>query len=145
MTGLDRQFLIWALGYAVAGIGLGIYMAVSNIHDQFVTHTHVLLVGFVTSLIYAVIYRLWLPAAPRALAMIQFILHQAGAIVMSVGLLLLYGRVLPDDRLAVFLRPAVAAVLLSVLLMLVMILRTPSTRLAEPARGTSGGEPVKSA
>lgn len=126
-------------------MGLGIYMAASNNHDQFITHAHVLLVGFVTSLIYAVIHRLWLPAPPRALAMIQFILHQAGAIAMFVGLLLLYGRALPDDRLAPFLRPAVVAVLVSALLMLIMVVRTQSTRLAEPARRTGGEEPVTGA
>jgi hypothetical protein len=46
---LDRRFLIWALGYAAVGMSLGLYMAGSQNHGELVTHTHILLVGFVLS------------------------------------------------------------------------------------------------
>jgi hypothetical protein len=121
MKNFDRKYLIWALCYAVAGMGLGIYMGESGDHGQFVTHAHILLVGFVTSLIYAVIHRLWLPAPSRSLATIQFILHQAGCLAMFAGLLLLYAHVIAEPgRL---LGPASLAVILGVLLMMVMVLK----------------------
>lgn len=130
MKNFDRKYLIWALGYAAAGMGLGIYMAASRNHGEFVTHAHILLVGFVTSLIYAVIHRLWLSAPSSALATIQFVLHQAGCLAMFAGLLLLYGRAASEDQLSPLLGPAAVAVILGVLLMLVMVLQAQ----ARPAR-----------
>lgn len=124
MKNFDRKYLIWALCYALAGMGLGIYMGESGNHAEFVAHAHIMLVGFVTSLIYAVIYRLWLPAPSRALATIQFILHQAGSLVMFAGLLLLYGRMASEEQVGPLLGPATLAVILGVLLMLVMVLKT---------------------
>src|SRR5579863_6628837 len=123
MKRFDRAYLIWALCYAAAGMALGIYMGASQNHGQFVTHAHVMLVGFVTSLIYAVIHRLWLTAPARSLATIQFILHQAGSLAMFAGLFLVYGQIASEDQAARLLVPAVIAVTLGVLLMLVMVLK----------------------
>lgn len=123
MKSFDRAYLIWALSYAAAGMGLGIYMGLSRNHAQFVTHAHILLVGFVSSLIYAVIHRLWLPAPSRALATTQFVLHQAGALAMFTGLLLVYGQAASEDRVGPLLGAASIAVILGALLMLVMVLK----------------------
>jgi hypothetical protein len=131
MKSFDRAYLIWALSYAAAGMGLGIFMAASKNHGQFVTHAHILLVGFVTSLIYAVIHKLWLPAPPRMLATVQFILHQAGSLAMFAGLLLFYGRMAAEDQLSPLLGSASVAVILGMLLMLVMVVRAGT---AIPAR-----------
>lgn len=123
MKRFDRAYLIWALCYAAAGMGLGIYMGMSGNHGQFVTHAHIMLVGFVTSLIYAVIHRLWLTAPSRALASTQFILHQAGALTMFAGLLLIYGHAASDDKIGPMMGLSAFAVILGMLLMLVMVLR----------------------
>lgn len=124
MKSLDRSYLIWGLCYAVAGMSLGIYMGESGNHGQFVTHAHIMLVGFVTSLIYAVIYRLWLPAPPRVLATIQFALHQLGSLAMCVSLLLLYNRTASEEQIGPVIGPAALAIVLGVVMMLVMLLRT---------------------
>jgi len=139
MKSLDRTYLIWALGYAAAGMALGIYMASSRNHGQFVTHAHILLVGFVTSLVYAVIHRLWLSAPPRRLAVIQFILHQAGCLAMFSGLLLLYGHAASEEQVGPLLGPATIAVMLGVLLMLVMVLMAGRT--SQISAGGAGGAP----
>lgn len=123
MKSFDRAYLIWALSYAAAGMALGIFMAASRNHGQFVTHAHILLVGFVTSLVYAVIHKLWLPAPARVMATVQFVLHQAGCIAMFAGLLMLYGHAAPEDQLAPLLGSAAVAVILGMLLMLVMVVK----------------------
>jgi len=120
---LDRRFLIWALAYAAVGMSLGLYMAGARNHAELVTHAHILLVGFVLSLIYGLIHKLWLDKPNRAVANIQFVLHQAAAATLSVGLFLLYGSIVPEPALAPILGIASAGVLLGMLLMLYMVMR----------------------
>ena len=52
---IDRKFLLCGFAYAIAGMGLGIYMAASKNHALFIAHAHILLVGFVLSFIYALV------------------------------------------------------------------------------------------
>ncbi|MBS0366029.1 MAG: TonB-dependent receptor [Proteobacteria bacterium] len=96
---LDKRYLIWALGFAAVGLALGIYMAASHNHAELVAHAHILLIGFVLSFVYGIIHRLWLEKPSRAVANIQFVLHQAAAITVSVGLFLLYGGFVPESKL----------------------------------------------
>ncbi|MBV8143711.1 MAG: TonB-dependent receptor [Gammaproteobacteria bacterium] len=124
---LDRKFLVWALAYAVAGLALGIYMGASQNHAELVTHAHILLVGFVLSLIYGIIHRLWLGNPGRAVANLQFGVHQASAILISVGLFLLYGGLVPAPVLDPILGLVSAGVLPGMLLMLYLVVK--------PARG----------
>lgn len=120
---LDRRFLLWALGYAAVGISLGLYMAASQNHGELVTHAHILLIGFVLSLVYGIIHKLWLDRPNRVVANVQFVLHQAAAVTVSVGLFLLYGGMVPEPILAPILGIASTGVLLGILLMLYMVVR----------------------
>jgi hypothetical protein len=124
----DRKYLVLSLVYAALGMCLGIYMAASHNHGQHVTHAHILLVGFVVSLIYGVIHKLWLGQAGPMLARAQFIVHHAGAITMFAGLFLLYGNFMPGPQIEPILAVASLAVLLGVLLMLLMVLRSGAPR-----------------
>ncbi len=119
----DKRFLIWALSYAAVGIALGIYMAASQNHAELVTHAHILLIGFVLSLLYGIIHKLWLDKPKRAVANVQFVVHQAAAVTISIGLFLLYGNMVPPPTLDPILGIASAAVLLGMLLMLYMVIR----------------------
>lgn len=124
----DRKYLMWAMGYVVAGMSLGIVMAASHNHGQHITHAHILLVGFVVSLIYGVIHKLWLGEQAPRLAMAQFIVHQAGAVTMFTGLLLLYGGVVPEAQLDPVLALASITVLVGALLMLFMVFKANTAR-----------------
>jgi hypothetical protein len=121
---LDRKFLVSALCYAIAGMSLGVFMAATHDHGQFITHAHVMLVGFVVSLIYGVIHKLWLQdgRAPR-LARLQLALHQAGAVVMTAGLFVLYGGYAPQAVMDPILAVASIVVLIGAVLMLVLVTR----------------------
>jgi hypothetical protein len=121
---LDKRYLVWALGYAAVGLALGIYMAASQSHAELVTHTHILLVGFVLSFVYGIIHKLWLQQPARALANVQFVVHQAGAIAISVALFLLYGGLVPATTLDPILGAASVGILLALLLMLYMVIRS---------------------
>jgi hypothetical protein len=124
IVGYDRKYLLWALAYVVAGMLLGVVMGASQDHSQHVTHAHILLVGFVTSLAYAVIHKLWLVQPSPRLARLQFLAHQSGALVMFAGLLMLFGHVLPIQQLDPVLALASIIVLLAAVLMMVLVARS---------------------
>ena len=121
---LDRRFLLCGFAYAIAGMGLGIYMAASHDHALFVAHAHMLLLGFVVSFIYALVHKLWIVGAPGRLAVFQFYLHQLATLVMSVGLVLLYGALVPEPTIGPLLGLASVGVLIAVLLMAWLVLRS---------------------
>ncbi len=120
----DRKFLLCAFVYAALGMSLGVYMGASKIHVQFVTHAHILLVGFVVSFIYALVHKLWLSGASSGLATTQFYLHQAAALVMCGGLFLLFGDLAPEAIVGPILGISSIGVLAAALLMLWMILKS---------------------
>jgi len=124
----DRKYLIWSLSFAALGMGLGIFMAASHNHSELTTHAHILLIGFVVSFIYGMIHKLWLTNPNRAVANLQFILHQAAAITIAVGLFLLYGAFVPEDKLEPILASAAIGVLLAMLLMLYMVISSGSAK-----------------
>lgn len=124
----DRKYLICALLFAIAGISLGIYMAASDNHGELVAHTHILLVGFVVSFIYGIIHKLWLVQPNPTIANIQFFLHLGAALVLSVGLTLLFGGMVQPERIVPLLIVGSVGVLIAVLMMLYMVLTTRAVR-----------------
>jgi hypothetical protein len=124
----DRKYLVWSLCFAALGMGLGIFMAASHNHSELATHAHILLVGFVVSFIYGMIHKLWLTNPNRALANLQFIIHQVAAVTISVGLFLVYGAFVPEDKLEPILASAAIGVLLAMLLMLYMVVRSGTAK-----------------
>jgi hypothetical protein len=124
----DRKYLLFSLCYVVVGMSLGIYMAATHNHSQLVAHTHILLVGFVISFIYSTIHKLWLSAPGKAIATVQFVLHHVATVVMFIGLLLLYGNVLPGEQVEPVLATSAVSVLVAALLMFYMVLRPTQPR-----------------
>jgi hypothetical protein len=118
----DRKFLMCALAYAIFGICVGIYMAASKNHAEFVAHAHILLIGFVLSFIYGLIHKLWISAEKQRIAKLQFYLHQLSALALSIGLLLFYGGFF-QEALDPILAVASFGVLISALMMIYLILR----------------------
>jgi hypothetical protein len=122
--GYDKKYLLWGMGYAVAGMGLGVFMGASHDHTQHVTHAHILLVGFVTSILYGIVHKLWLDGKTPRVAGLQFMVHQAGAMAMLLGLLLLFGNTLPLALLDPVLGIASIIVLVGAALMLFMVVKS---------------------
>ncbi|MEJ7929436.1 hypothetical protein WG922_05555 [Ramlibacter sp. AN1015] len=132
---ISRWHLLFGLVFAIAGMVLGIVMATSKNHGQHVSHAHIMLLGFVVSAIYAVVYRLWLSASSVRMAIAQTALHQVGAAVLSVGLYLLYGGIASEAAVGPVLGAGSIAALLGVVLMLVQVLAAQPAKLgaATPA------------
>lgn len=120
---MERKFLFTAFGYAIIGLVLGIYMAATRNHGQMVAHAHIMLLGFVVSFVYAVCHRLWLPGMTGGLATAQFWTHQFGALGLTTGLFLLYGRFLPPQQVGPVLGIFSITALISLILMKVMLIK----------------------
>ena len=127
---MDRKFLMTGLGYAILGMALGIVMAATHDHGQLVTHAHIMLLGFVVSTVYAVCHRLWLPAEVSGLARAQFWIHQFGALSLTVGLFLLYGKFVADTKVEPLLTAGSLAALVGMILMKVMVIRAGKQKAA---------------
>lgn len=123
ISAIARWHVTFGLAFAILGMALGIYMSVSKNHGQHVTHAHALLLGFVVSVIYAAIYRLWLSATSARLAMIQTALHQGGTVLIVIGLLLLFSGTMAEDSLGPLLGGGSIAAISSAVLMLYQFAR----------------------
>jgi hypothetical protein len=84
----NRYFRISVL-YALVGMVWGIYMAITEDHSTYPAHAHLLLLGWVSMVIYGVIYRLCPKAAEGTLARIHFWIANAGLVVMIPGVALI--------------------------------------------------------
>lgn len=85
MRGIDGLFLRTAVIYVLAGMSLGIFMALSNDHSQMPTHAHMNLLGWASMALYAVVYRVWPEAARSPLASWHFWIANLGTLVVVIG------------------------------------------------------------
>lgn len=88
---LARAFLGTAIAYGIAGIALGLAMAMSKDHGQMPTHAHINVIGFLSFFLFALFHAQWGSAVSGLPARIHFWLAQAGMLGLTVGLYLTYG------------------------------------------------------
>ncbi|MCB1380413.1 MAG: hypothetical protein KDK89_18900 [Alphaproteobacteria bacterium] len=91
MKGAARLFFTLAILYFLAGIIVGLHMAISGEHKQIVAHAHIMLAGWVSSALFALFYHAFPAISASGLARIQFWIQAVGGVVMTVSLLFLYG------------------------------------------------------
>lgn len=91
MQGAARNFFTLAVIYAVIGMLLGLSMAMSQDHTQIPTHAHIMVLGWVTSSVFAFFYHLVPAARNSRLAVVHFWLSAISSIGMMIGLFILYG------------------------------------------------------
>ena len=100
MSGVARNFFVLGLVYAITGLVLGLYMAITQDHSQMVTHAHIMLAGFVMSSVMAFFYHLFPQRAAIMLAKAHFWLAAASGITLVVGLYLLFSGVTAAEPIA---------------------------------------------
>jgi peptidoglycan/LPS O-acetylase OafA/YrhL len=136
---IARWHVLFGLAFAVFGMAVGIYMAISQNHVPHPAHAHIMLLGFVVSVIYGVIYRLWPAEAPAMLATVQTVLHQIGATVLSIGLLLLFGGAASEAQLEPLLATGSFSAIAGAIIMLYQVVRAgQAQRVAAPDMLTPG-------
>lgn len=83
------RFFRSAVTFAVLGLTLGLYMALSHEHTQMPTHVHLLMIGWVSMFLFGAFYAL-VPAAAGRAALVQWWLANVGVAVMIPGLWLIF-------------------------------------------------------
>jgi len=87
---VDRIHLVLGLLWLITGMALGEHMGRTQDHGQMPTHSHIMLVGGVLPVLWAILNRDW-KMGSGLLAWAQLGLHHAGAAIMIVALYKLYG------------------------------------------------------
>jgi len=119
---LDRYFIIVGLIFAGAGLFLGENMGRTGDHGQMPTHAHIMLAGFVFSVIYGALYRLWPSMKAGLMPPAQFVLHLIGAVALITALFLYYGGIAEEAQLIPLFVVGPAGIILSWLLFLILFL-----------------------
>jgi hypothetical protein len=118
-----RINLTLGLFWLLLGMLLGEHMGRTGDHGQMPTHAHIMLLGGVLSISWAVIYKVFeIPAG--LLAWVQTGFHQVSTVVMITGLYMLYGQMAEEAVLGPVLGLSAIGAVVSVLLALVQTLRT---------------------
>jgi predicted membrane channel-forming protein YqfA (hemolysin III family) len=86
MQGVARNFFILGIVMAIAGMMLGISMAMSHDHIEMPTHAHTMVAGWLMSAVFGFFSHLFPAARQNKLAVVHFWMHAVGIIVLVVSL-----------------------------------------------------------
>jgi predicted membrane channel-forming protein YqfA (hemolysin III family) len=86
MQGVARNFFILGIVMAIAGLMLGLKMAMSQDHGQMPVHAHIMVAGWLMSAVFGFFYHLFPVARQNKLATIHFWMHAVGIVVLTVSL-----------------------------------------------------------
>jgi small-conductance mechanosensitive channel len=86
MQGVARNFFILGIVMAIAGLMLGLKMAMTNDHLQMPVHAHIMVAGWLMSAVFGFFYHLFPVARQNKLATIHFWMHAVGIVVLTVSL-----------------------------------------------------------
>lgn len=113
---ISRAFLLFGAVYLLVGIVMGSYMGGSGDHTLAPVHAHINLLGFTLMTAFGLAYRVipgladgWMPKA-------HFWLHQAGTLVLLVGLYFLLSGSLPEATVGPVMPLAEGAILIGAIL-----------------------------
>lgn len=98
MTTTSKQFLTIGILFLLLGIIFGLSMAMSNDHSQTPTHAHVMLAGWATSTLFALVYNQFPAVAERIFARIHVVVHFVGLAAMVYGLRKIYSGDIPGGE-----------------------------------------------
>jgi len=86
MQGVARNFFILGIVMGIAGLVLGLKMAITQDHIQMPVHAHIMVAGWLMSAVFGFFYHLFPVARQNKLATIHFWMHAVGIVVLTVSL-----------------------------------------------------------
>jgi drug/metabolite transporter (DMT)-like permease len=130
MPRIAELYFKTAIVFLIAGIGIGLNMAISKDHTVTGAHAHANLLGWVTMALFGGYHALNPKKAERRIAMIQYCIYTAGVAVMIPSLYLyLLGNVAMEPLVAI----SSVVTFVGVLLFAVIIFTGKELAIAPPA------------
>lgn len=118
----ERIHLTLGLLWLILGMLLGEHMGRSGDHAQMPTHAHMMLLGGVLPILWAILYRVF-QLGSGLLAWAQVGLHHVAVLVMIPSLYLMYGQLAERATVGPLLGIGAVLAIVSAALMLVLSLR----------------------
>jgi VIT1/CCC1 family predicted Fe2+/Mn2+ transporter len=91
MQKLDRNYIAAGLCWAIVGMVFGAWLGATDHLKYADSHAHMNLLGFVTSILFGLVYWAYPTLAQSRAAVYQFIVYQIGAILLVLGKVLVDG------------------------------------------------------
>ncbi|GGW27998.1 hypothetical protein GCM10011452_15780 [Gemmobacter lanyuensis] len=120
---ISRSFLLIGSLYLLVGIGLGSHMGASGDHTLAPVHAHINLLGFVLMTLFGLAYRVMPAMGGGMLPKAHFWLHQAGSLVLLIGLFLMMGGMVAAESIGPVFPLAELSILAGVVCFLVNLWR----------------------
>lgn len=127
MPSISKMYFVTAVCFLIAGVLLGLHMAMTHNYAATGAHAHVNLLGWVTMAIFGIYHALNPDGASSRMAKIQYYVYTGGVIVLSPALYLLLTGVTAIEPLVGI---ASLVVFVGILMFAVVIFRTPAKRSA---------------
>ena len=86
MQGVARNFFILGIVMALAGMILGLKMAMTNDHGQMPVHAHIMVAGWLMLAVFGFFYHLFPVARQNKLATVHFWIRAVSIVVLVVSL-----------------------------------------------------------
>src|SRR5208283_4609743 len=90
MHSIARWFFITAIIYGLLGMLLGLEMAIAHDHGEMVTHSHIMVIGWLSFSLFGFYYFQFGKAASRTFSLLHFWMAQLSLIGLIIGLFLFY-------------------------------------------------------
>lgn len=88
MQRIDRNFILIGLIWVIIGMIYGTWLGASG-HNNFAnSHAHINLLGFVTSVLFGILYWAYPSLAKSRLAIWQFAIYEVGVLLLIIGKIL---------------------------------------------------------
>lgn len=123
MPRISNLFFRTAIVFLIVGIGVGLHMSISGVHNVTGAHAHINLLGWVTSAIFGGYYALNPAKAEGRLPLIHYGIYTAGVAIMVVGL---YFLLLGNTALEPMVAAGSMITFLGVLIFAVVVFRSAS-------------------
>jgi uncharacterized membrane protein (UPF0136 family) len=102
MPRISEYYFRTAILFLIAGIAIGLHMAISGTHNVIGAHAHINLLGWVTSALFGGYYALNPAKAAGPLPMVQYGVYTFGVLLMTTALyVLLQGNPAAETAVAI--------------------------------------------
>jgi peptidoglycan/LPS O-acetylase OafA/YrhL len=88
MQRIDRNFILTGLTWVIVGMIYGAWLGASHQNNFANSHAHINLLGFVTSVLFGILYWAYPSLAKSRLAIWQFAIYEIGVLLLVIGKIL---------------------------------------------------------